>query len=105
MSGGELVERVEEVIRDYIKIGLDVADTGTPTRTGAKTYEVVRIFIGHLTPDVDVLAESLEAESKVCETRAGTRDVLTEAITRGADMGKAIAYMDAATQLRKAGAL
>jgi len=51
------------------------------------------------------LAESLEAQSKVCGARAGTRDVLTEAITRGADMGKAIAYMDAATQLRKAGAL
>ena len=51
------------------------------------------------------LAESLEAESREHATRAETRDLLTEAITRGADMGKAIAYMDAATQLRKAGAL
>ena len=53
MSADELVERVEEVIRDHIKVGLDFADTGTPTRTGAKTYEVVRIFIGHPTPDVE----------------------------------------------------
>ena len=39
MSANEQVERVEEVIRDYIKIGLDFADTGTPTGLDPKTWE------------------------------------------------------------------
>jgi len=32
-------EQVEKIIRDYIKVGLDVADTGTPTGLDPKTWE------------------------------------------------------------------
>ena len=72
----------------------DIRDRVMPTITATLTTFRAEVLVA--------LAESLEAQSKEYEARAETRNVLTEAVLRGADMGKAIAYMDAATQVRKA---
>ena len=80
------VRAIRDAVDDLIQAILDSERTIMPADPNA----------------IGELAKSLEAQSKEYEARAETRNVLTEAALRGADMGKAIAYMDAATQVRKA---